>query len=58
MVIITHFQGKKKLFTENKLKITKNKAGTDQFQDCCKNQTFNPGFCYYGCKKVINFKSF
>ena len=32
-----------------------NKTGTDRFQDCCKNRTFNQGFFYNGCKNVLHF---
>ena len=40
------------------LKLLNNQTVTDRIQDCCKKLTLNPGFCYLGCKKVINFESF
>ena len=33
-----------------------NKPDTDRFQDCCKNWTLNPGFYYYGYKKLYILK--
>ena len=39
---------------ENRVGIKLNKTGTTWFQDCCKIQTINPGFCYYGHRKVMN----
>ena len=30
-----------------------NNTGIDRFQDCCKNWTLNPGFCYDGHLKGV-----
>ena len=39
------------------LRLRLNKTCTHRFQDCCKNWILSLGFCFYGCKKLINFKS-
>ena len=42
-------------FAESKEDGTKTRTVLDQFQDCCKDWSLNPGFCFYACKKNVMF---